>query len=254
MSSKDNDYQGCLRALARAIAQAVGKVQSVCMPVTVKPSYSSSPEATAQTPLIDTLREFYAQHLKAFFDAKKGDEAIERETGVAYGALITHLQAIAASWQVFSGSNNKHIDLNVQSQVISEQALRAGEDCYEAAVEALGRLMKEEAAARIKAETFIEMMWQHIQRTEHRYYSDPHYRSAMSGYYVHHVYLAEQTRKFVRFEFMYWDNVDMIMVPFGALFMTEPEQATFREIAKKVYGPSVRIRSDFSHIEVDETK
>lgn len=245
--SNTNDYQGCLRALSRAISQSVVAVQLACTPADGK--RRSSVEST---PLLDSMRGFYAQSMKPFFDAKKADDAVEREVGAAYGAMITHLQALTAGWDVFSKSNNKHIDLNAQSQIVAEQAIRAGKACYDAAVEALARLMKSEADARMKAETFIEMVAQYVQTHGHLYYSNPHYRGGLGGYTPHHVFLSEQTRKVVRFEFMYWDGADMISPSLGALFALPAEQKILERIAKVVYGPSVRIGSDYSSIEIDE--
>ncbi len=63
------------------------------------------------------------------------DEAVERELGTAYGALITHLMAIHASWQVFRTSNNKHIQLDQISESSAKQAVKAGKDCHDLAIE-----------------------------------------------------------------------------------------------------------------------
>ncbi len=49
--------------------------------------------------------------------------------------MITHLQAIHASWLVFSASNNKHISLDTLSASFSLQAVQAGQQCHNAGVE-----------------------------------------------------------------------------------------------------------------------
>lgn len=238
--SHTNDYQGCLRALSRAISQSVAAVQSRCTP-DAKPS---------DKPLLETMRGLYAQSVKPMFEHKKADEAVERELGTAFGAMITHLQAVEAGWQVFRTSNNKLIDLGSQSRVIAEQAVRAGEACYNAAVEAVSRLMVIEAQVRNKAETFIEMVSEHGRATDHVYRSSPH--STFFTYSPLGVYLAEQTRKSVRFEFTYWDGADAIMADLGSLYPSVEDRKVLDRLAALAFGAPVRFTSNYSVIEIDE--
>ncbi len=243
--TQEIDYQGCLRALSQAVSQSVVAVQLACTPVDGKKSSEQTPS------LIETMRGFYASTVKRLFDAKKADEALEHEIGTAYGALITHLQALVAGWEVFSKSNNKHVDLAQQSQLIAEQAVRAGEACYDLGVEAAARLMKSEAQARLKAETFITMVDQYCKKHNHLYFSDPHYRSGFGGYSPMQVYATGQTRKSVSFEFVYWDGADAIGASLGALFALPEERQILERFARMVYGASVRFSNDYSSVAID---
>ncbi len=240
-----NDYQGSLQALSQAVSQSVVTLQLACTPQTEKSDQSG-------TTLLDTMRGFYTHHVKPYFENKKADEALEREIGTAFGALITHLQAIHASWLVFSASNNKHISHATLSEAFVLQAVQAGQNCYNVAVEAVSRLLKEEAQVRGKAETFIEMVRQEVKKTDRLYCTNP-YSSYRSGYAPLCLYIAEQTRKRVLFQFDYWDGVDACYVPLGELFPEEKDKKILEAIALKAFGPGVRFKEKHSVIEVDET-
>ncbi len=240
---RTNDYQGCLHALSRAVSQSVVSVQIACTPAADK-------SANATTALLETMRGFYTHEVKPLFDNKKADDALEREIGAAFGAMITHLQAIHASWLVFSTSNNKHISLDTLSANFSLQAVQAGQQCHNAGVEAVARLLKEEAQIRNKADIFVELVTQHVKQTDRLYKTDP-YSSYRGGYTPMCIRLSEQSGKRVSFQFDYWDGVDACYVSLGELFPSEADKKILEGIAAQAFGPGVRFKDKHSTIEID---
>ena len=240
---KTNDYQGCLHALSKAVSQSVVTAQLACTP-------QADMSANAATALLETMRGFYTHEVKPLFDNKKADDALEREIGAAFGALITHLQAIHASWLVFSTSNNKHISLDTLATHFSLQAVQAGVSCHNAGVETVARLLKDEAQTRIKADTFIELVRQHVKQTDRLYKTDP-YSSYRSGYSPLYIYLSEQSGKKVSFQFDYWDGVDACYVPLGELFPADADKKILEGFAAQAFGPGARFKDKHSTIEID---
>lgn len=240
---KTNDYQGCLHALSTAVSQSVVTVQLACTP-------GADPSAKAAAGLLETMRGFYTRAVKPLFDNKKADDALEREIGAAFGALVTHLQAIHASWLVFSTSNNKHISLDTLSASFSLQAVQAGQNCHNAGVESVARLLKDEAQMRNKADIFVEIVTQHVKQTDRLYNSDP-YSSYRSGYSPMCICLSEQSGKQVKFEFHYWDGVDACYASLGQLFPGEADKKLLEAFAAQAFGPGVRFKDNHSTIEID---
>lgn len=240
---KTNDYQGCLHALSKAVSQSVVTVQLAC-------TADADKSDTAAATLLETMRGFYTQQVKPLFDKKQADDALEREIGAAFGALITHLQAIHASWLVFSTSNNKHISLDTLSASFSLQAVQAGQNCHNAGVDAVARLLKDEAQMRIKADTFLELVRRHVKETDRLYKTDP-YSSYRSGYAPMCIYLSEQSGKRVSFLFDYWDGVDCCYVCLGELFPSDADKRVLEGFAAQAFGSAVRFKDKHSTIEID---
>lgn len=241
MSTPTNDYQGCLQALSKAVGESVAAAQAAC--------FGDSKE-TADS-LKEQMRRHYAHHVKPLFEHKKADELLERELGTAFGALITHLLALHASWRVFGEANNRLIDLTTVALDISNQAIKAGQTCYEAAVDAISHALRMESLFRGKAETFVCLVREEVKRTDRLYKSDPH-SSYRSGYSPMYVYIAEQTRKRILFQFDYWDGVDACYVPLGMLYPKPEDQKILIDLATRAFGAPVRFTELFSVIEIDE--
>lgn len=245
MSTPTNDYQGCLQALSKAVGESVAATQAAC--------FGNSKETADD--LKSQMRRHYTQHVKPLFEHKKADEVLERDLGTAFGALITHLLALQASWRVFGEANNKLIDLTVIALDISNQAIKAGQTCYGAAVDAVSHAMMTEATIRAKAETFVAMVKEEVRRTDRLYNSNPH--SAYStgyrtGYSPMCIYIAEQSRKRILFQFDYWDGVDACYVALGYLYPKPEDQKVLIDLATRAFGAPVRFAENNSVIEIDE--
>lgn len=240
MSQTTNDYQGGLYALSRAVSQSVVAIQLAC-------TASADKSEAAAPALLEKMRGFYAQLVKPLFEHKKVDEAVERELGTAYGALITHLQAIHAGWQVFRTSNNKHISLDPLSDNFAQQAVQAGKNCHDLAVEAVTRLMREEAQVTCSVELFVALLNQHVETTKRLYKTSPY---SQWGYSSLGIYCSLQTRKRLEFQFTYWDNVDAIMVSLGELFPNPEDKLILERFARQAFGGFVQFAEGHSVIEL----
>jgi|AGTN01.3.fsa_nt_gi hypothetical protein len=235
-----NDYQGCLQALATAVSLSVVATQMACRP-------NSKTKAEG---LVEEMRGHYNHYVKPLF-GKKADEAVEHEIGAAFGALVTNLQAIHASWLVFATSNNKHIELEPLSQAFSLQAVQAGQACNSKGVDAVAQLLKDEGVLGCKGATFVEMVNAYVKSADLLY--DPHfypYKEGRHGYGILGIYVAERNRKRLRFEFTYWDGCDAIMVPMGEMFRMPEQVAHVERLAQQVFGPGVKFSIKHSVVEL----
>lgn len=236
---KPIDYQPLLPALARAVS---------CSVATVHAAISLEAASESQAAIVQAMRDYYARSVKLLFSQDKCAE-VEREIGNAYGALVTRVQAEYAAWCVFRSSKNEHINLNDEIERIHENVVSAGRSCYKLAVEAILRLMQEDALLRHDLQTFTEIVWAHVRTTRKSYKSNPHSPHSC-GYDVLSVQVAEQLRQGARFEFTYWDNVDAISAPLGDLFVHEKDRQLLVRLATRIFGCPVRFSKNFGEIEV----
>jgi len=246
VSFKPIEYSAITQAFALAVAESVAVTREACR-------HDDKSSAKDPSALTDSLKQNYQRHVKALFKAQD-DPAIERELGVIYGSLMTHLQATHALWRSYATSNNKLVNIAEESEECCRSASNQGRRHNEMLADVIAQFLRREASLRGKAEMLARLLYQHVQQRKIDYYSYPHssYCRERGGCHVNSLYVGTMDRRSLELHFGWWDGADQCYAPLGALFISPEQRKYLQETADHVFGAPVEFSADFNTIKLDE--
>jgi hypothetical protein len=246
--SKHIDLPLLTQRFGHSVAQAVMAARDACRHFTGKDQEPGALKAS--------LREIYQRHVKTLFRGTD-DRALEREIGIIYGSLMTHLEATHSLWRSYSSSNNKHVNLAEESETccrsISAQGIRHTEMFADAIarVERSQEIAREKARIAVlrgKADKLARLLLEHVRKNKIAY--EP--SSLSGGYTVDEISVASIEGTSIVLHFYWWESGDQCVKPIGELFRKNDQRRPVQILANQVFGTEARFSTDFNTIELDE--
>lgn len=241
MIANEHDY---MRAFAEVLSAALDVTVKQCQ-VPVKDinhqSAAQSEGGTEGDQLLEELRGFYKQRIKALNANYDRHDTLEKALGIYYGALVTQFCAIVGKWQTIKSQKNAILDLEQESRDCVNEVLQRWMQTSLAANRYAANLWLAETELMNACLGLCKLIQSYVTINGITY--DSAWR-----YHVLGVCASQYTTGKVTLCFNYWDNVDLIGANLSQLFTKSEDRSALRDMARRCLKDVGQLADDLSTV------
>lgn len=238
MLANEHDY---MRAFAEVLSSALEVTVKHCQVPVKDINAAQSAGATEGEQLLEELRGFYKNRIKALNPNYDRHDTLEKSLGIYYGALVTQFCAIVGKWQAIKSQKSPILDLEQESRNCVNEALQRWMQTSLAANRYAANLWLAESELMNACMGLCKLIQSYV--TLHGIT----YNSAWQ-YHVLGICASQYTTGKIILCFNYWDNVDLIGANLNELFTKPEDRTALRDMARRCLTGVGQLADDLSTV------